>query len=138
MQTICLFFSPIVFFSSLFRSKMKMWQKKDMEPLRNKKKIEDLAQRQQFLRYLKSNPIFKTLRDKHGAIDRALDHLGYKSVYAEVPGVKDCRNYSVPVTQKNTVTQSGGASQIDKKAAVTAIKAVQQEVDRLRQLLGDK
>ena len=96
---------------------MKQW-KEDDATTNKQGKHETLATRQQYFRYLNTNPIFTTLCDIYGGMDKALEELGFTGIFHEIPG-----RYDVP-----SPIPSGDT-------ALNALKDVQMVVDRLDGLL---
>ena len=109
---------------NILHSKLKQFQHEDT-PIRSK---DHTAPRQQYFRYLKGNPIFVTLCDTYGGERGALEKLGFLSLF------EDALDTKLPTT---TPKKSYQGKSFDKKAAVIALKRVQEEVERLSGLIDE-
>ena len=104
-------------------SKMKQWVEHDADPM-NEGKTESLAPRQQYYRYLETNPIFITLCQKHGSTKKALERLGYTKIFRNI--------------QDEDKSSSPMASVDPERTALEALDAMQMELERLQSSLRAK
>jgi potassium voltage-gated channel Eag-related subfamily H protein 7 len=103
--------------------KMKQWVEHDADPM-NEGKTESLAPRQQYYRYLETNPIFITLCQKHGSTKKALERLGYTKIFRNI--------------QDEDKSSSPMASVDPERTALEALDAMQMELERLQSSLRAK
>ena len=105
-------------------SKLKQWKTND-EDGKPKGPGDDVATRQTYLRYLKSNPIFISLCDAHGGTVAALKVLGYASVFNSF------------LKQYSKVSNSPNENK-NKKTIADGIRALREELDALQKMVDQE